>query len=359
MIKNFFCLLILSAFPVFPTFCQIATNDSKIPEADILKTRFALFDNDKLLNVSLRFDLTSYLKKNLNGKSLQGILTFHLSKTDSLNSTVNVKTRGVYRQQNCSFSPMELNFKKGVYAYPDSGEVGKLKLVTHCQTGDLYDEYVLREYLIYKLFNVLTDTSFRVRLVRVNYIDGQKKRKSIVQYGFFIEPAKILASRTGSTIVKTKSVTQKHIIPDVMDRLAIFNYMISNYDWSVPGQHNVEVLLPKKNNTSGLGIAIPYDFDLTGVVNATYAIPTEASGLKSIRDRIFLGICREKEVYEKDLKFFLSRKEELYKVVTDFPYLTQKSKKDITEFLDEFFDQIEKPGSLENLIGTFINNCKK
>lgn len=358
MIKSTLCLLCLLAFPVLTGFCQISTPDVKNPKADSQKIPFALFDNDELLNVSIRFDLTSYLKKNLNGKSLSGTITFHLSDSDSLNRKVNIKTRGIFRQENCSFAPMELNFKKEVFAYPDSGKVNKLKLVTHCKSGNLYDEYILREYLVYKLFNVLTDTSFRVRLLRVNYIDNQSKRKPIVQYGFFIEPAKILAARANSTIVKTKTLGQKHIIPDVMDRVAIFNYMIANYDWSIAGLHNIEVILPN-NNASGLGIAIPFDFDLTGVVNADYAIPSDATGLKTIRDRIFLGICRDKEVYQKELLFFLSRKEELYKVVTDFTYLKQNSKKDITNFLDSFFNNIEKQSSLDNLIGTFLGSCKK
>jgi hypothetical protein len=359
MIKHTFYLLLLLAFLLLPSFGLIDKNDIKNPESDTLSKSITLFDNDKLLNVSLRFDLTSYLKKTLKDKSVPGVMTFHISETDTLSKKVTVKTRGIFRLENCTFAPIELNFKKGIYAYTDSDKVSKLKLVTHCESSALNDEYVLREYLVYKLLNVLTDTSFRVRLLRVSYIDTQKKRKPIIQYGFFIEPVGILAARTSSNVVKTKSLDQEHIFPYVMDRLAIFNYMIGNYDWSVPGQHNVAVILPKKNNTSGLGIAVPYDFDLTGVVNADYAIPSAATGLKSIRDRIFLGICRNKEVYQKDLEFFLSKKEELYRVITDFPYLNQKSKKDIENYLDEFFDQISRQSSFDNMISTFIHNCKK
>ena len=358
MIRSTLYLFFILAFSVLPAYCQIDINDRKNPETDALNTSFALFDNDKLLNVSLRFDLTSYLRKNLKDKSIPGVMNFHLSETDTLNKKVTIKTRGIFRFENCTFSPMELNFKKGIYAYADSGKVSKLKLVTHCESGNKYDEYVLREYLVYKLFNVLTDTSFRVRLLRVSYIDTQMKKKPIIQYGFFIEPSGILAARTNSNVVKMASLTQKHIFPEKMDRLAIFNYMIANYDWSVPGQHNVTVILPKNNSTSGLGVAVPYDFDLTGVVNADYAIPSDVTGLKTIRDRIFLGTCRDRMVYQKELEFFLNRKEELYRVVSDFPYLNQKSKKDITNFLDEFFDQIAKQSSLDNLISTFISSCK-
>ena len=359
MIKSICYPLFLLVFSVLPAFSQIDTNEVKIPETGRLTRSIALFNTDELLNVSIRFDLTTYLKKNLKDNSLPGVMTFHLSDTDTINKKISIKTRGIFRLENCKFAPMQINFKKAVYAYADSGKVSKVKLVTHCDMSSLNDEYVLREYLVYKLFNVLTDTSFRVRLLRVRYIDTEKKRKTIVQYGFFLEPAGILASRTNSTIVKSTNLNQIHIFPDVMDRVAIFNYMIGNYDWSVPGLHNIAVVLPGNNAAAGLGVAIPYDFDLTGVVNADYAIPSEETGVKTIRDRKFLGICRDNEVYKKDLIYFQNRKEELYTVVRDFPYLNQRSKKDITNFLDEFFDQLGRKNSMDNLISTFLYNCKK
>lgn len=359
MMKSTWCLVFLLGFLVSSANCQIDTNGSNNPKPDSLKKRISLFNSDELLTVSLRFDLTTYLKKNLKGNSLPGTMTFHVTDKDTINKKVSIKTRGIFRLENCTFPPMELNFKKGMYAWADSGKVNKVKLVAHCDVGNLNDEYILREYLVYKLFNVLSDTSFRVRLLRVNYIDTQKKRKPMIQYGFLIEPAEILAARTGSTIVKSANINQLHIFPDVMDRVAIFNYMIGNYDWSVPGRHNIAILLPRKNNSSGLGVAVPYDFDLTGVVNANYAVPSDETGLKTIRDRKFLGICRDKGVYQNDLRFFLSRKDQLYSVVSDFPYLNQKSKKDITNFLDEFFVQLEKQNSLDYLITTFTNSCKK
>jgi hypothetical protein len=355
MIMN---LIFIIVFSVTPAFSQNAPTDTQHPNSDTLQRDLALFDSDKLLEVSLRFDLTKYLRKTLNGQSLDAVMTFHLSETDSVNKNIRLTNRGIFRLQTCSFSPMELNFKKADFEYADLNKITKVKLVTHCESGNLYDEYVLREYLVYKLFNVLTDTSFRVRLLRINYIDTQRNRKPIRQYGFLIEPVSLLAARTNSSVVKLKTLSQKNIIPDVMDRLAIFNYMIGDYDWSLPGLHNVAVLNPLKINSSGLGIAIPYDFDLTGVVNAVYAVPSAETGLTSIRDRIFLGICRSKEVFEKDLYKFLDKKEELYEVINKFPYLNQKSKKDIINFLDEFFDQMSRKNSMDNLIGTIRNSCK-
>ena len=105
--------------------------------------------------------------------------------------------------------------------------------------------YLFKEYLIYKLYNVLTDYSFRVRLASVDYISTYQKNKVIRSYGFFIEPIELLAERIQAVPVESPALNQKNIIPEMMDRVAIFNYMIGNTDWSVPGQHNCKVLSGK------------------------------------------------------------------------------------------------------------------
>ncbi|MCJ7446626.1 MAG: hypothetical protein MUO72_02935 [Bacteroidales bacterium] len=356
--KLLFSQLFLLVLIGFKSFGQNDTIGISTLKADSLKESFSLFGSDKLLEASLRFDITTFLRKNPKSPPLDAIITFHLSETDSLDRKVSIKYRGEYRYRTCSFPPIQLNFKKSIKVYPDSGKVKKLKLVTHCDPGDVYDDYVLREYLVYKLYNVLTDTSFRVRLLRINYIDTGRERKPISQYGLILEPIDMLAKRTSSTVVKATNLTQKNLVPRIMDRLAIFNYMIANWDWSIPGQHNVAIIVPKNISYSGLGIAIPFDFDLTGVVNAKYGFPAPETGLESNRDRLFTGICRSKEVYKAHLKEFLAMKESFYSVINEFPYLNQKSKKDCTTFLDGFFGQIEKERNLDNLVDEFLNNCK-
>jgi hypothetical protein len=255
------------------------------------------------------------------------------------------------------FAPIELNFKKADFGYSDLNRISKLKLVPQCSSGMDKEDYVLREYLAYKLFNVMTDTSLRVRLLKVSYIDSEKKRKPVIQYGFFIEPVEILAARTNCTQVKALNLNQKSIVPKIMDRLALFNFMIGNYDWSVPGLHNVLVIKSMNFDPYGLGIAIPHDFDWTGLVNASYAIPAETIGTDNVRERVFVGICRSKETYNKELDIFLEKKEAFYKVINECPYITQKVKKDITGYLDGFFDQLV--GKRNNILYNLTNTCKK
>ncbi len=356
MKKKGLCAEFIVAFLFTFVFCTINKLSAQEARPDSSKKSFRLFEDDKLIEITLRFDLSTYFRSKPQKEYLKANITFHISNTDSVSKDVRLKTRGAFRNQYCMFAPIELNFKKADFGYSDLNKIAKLKLVPQCSSGKEKEDYVLREYLAYKLFNVLTDTCFRVRLLTVNYIDSQKKRKSVKQYGFFLEPVEFLAGRTNNLHIKLRTLNQKNITPAIMDRIAIFNFMIGNYDWSVPGQHNITVFKSLDPDPYGMGLAIPHDFDWTGLVNASYAIPAENVGTQNVRERIFQGVCRKKETYDKELDLFLTKKEEFYKVINEFPYITQKVKKDMTGYLDGFFDQVE--GRRDKILYTLMNSCK-
>src|SRR5664280_123288 len=162
--------------------CLVA--QTAIPDSS--KNRFRLFDEDKLIEISLRFDLSTYFRTKPKEDYLKAEITFNLSKTDSISQSVRLRTRGVFRNRYCMFAPIELNFKKANFGYTDLNKITKLKLVPQCSSGKDKEDYVLREYLAYKLFNVLTDTSFRVRLLTVNYFDSEKKKSLSDNMGFLL-----------------------------------------------------------------------------------------------------------------------------------------------------------------------------
>jgi len=356
--RTIICLIFLLIFAPASVFGQDNPIDQQAVKSDTTKKKFRLFGSEDILNVSLQFDVSTFMKKNLKTGSLDGIIAFALSDYDTIDRKVKIKPRGEYRFRTCGFPPIQLTFKKPVDAYSDTGKIKKIKLVTHCQQGKAYDDFVLREYLVYKLFSVLTDTSFRVRLLRIEYIDSHKERKPIKQYGFFIEPLEIMAMRTNSSIVKVTQLTQKNIVPAIMDRVAIFSYMVAQWDWAVPGLHNISVIVPSNYAGTGLGVAVPYDFDLTGLVNASYGFPDAATGLTSNRDRKYTGICRSREEFAGALEEFINLKGAFYSVINDFTLLEQKSKKDITDFLDQFFNQLDNQKDIERLIAQFMTSCK-
>jgi hypothetical protein len=343
----------------FPAYSQVDTAEAKPEKEKKPKKILPLFDSNEPLSVTLRFDVTQFLKKSPKAGSFEGEMIFSFNNTDTIDKNIKIKSRGINRRDICNFPPIEINFKNPLYVYSDSGKIKKIKLVTHCQAGQLYEDYVLREYLVYKLYNVLTDSSFRVRLLKVTYLDTGKDRKPIENYGILIEPKDILALRTNSTLIESTNLDQRHIVPEPMTRLAVFYYMVSNWDWSIPGQHNVAILKPNDFTNPGLGIAVPYDFDRTGIVNTEYSGTPPELNLKDCRDRIFQGMCYNRERYQKALNEIKSKKGELYSVINDFSLLSQRSKKDITIYLDSFFDQLEKQKDIEMLINNFVANCKK
>ena len=351
--KKIYSLVILLALL---SFGQVTAQDDPAEKYAVNDTidDFGLFTGDDILNLSLRFDMNTYRRKKPKDEYMDAIMTYHISKDDSINKNIRLKTRGEFRNGYCAYPPIVLNFKKAEFEKEDLEKIGKIKVVTHCMTGN--EDYLFREYLVYKLYNVLTDTSFRVRLVNMTYINTVRESKPVSTYAFFIEPLDLLAERIEATPVEVPSLNQKNIIPEMMDRMAIFNYMIGNTDWSVPGQHNCKVLTDPKSAHPNLGLIVPYDFDYSGFVNASYAVPVEALGIESVRQRIYQGVCRDDVTFMKSLQEFAAKKEAFYNVISEFQYLDERAKKDMISFLDEFFSMFDKRNSI---LYSLKNSCKE
>jgi hypothetical protein len=350
--RKMICIqVILALFLYLPLFSQEDQSDSTGAAIDTIAQDFGLFTSDEVLNLSLRFDLTEYMRKKPKEEYLKAILTYHISDTDSINKEIKLKSRGIARNNICNFPPIYLNFKKSDLKAPGLKKVDKIKMVTHCNSGN--EEYLFKEFLIYKMYNVLTEYSFKVRLVKVDYISTAKNNKIIRSYAFLIEPLDMLAERTKSVPVESLNLGQRSIIPEMMDRMSIFNYMIGNTDWSVAGLHNCKVISIIDTNHPGLGGVVPYDFDYAGLVNAHYALPAEGLGLESVRERRFLNECKSVEQYTNALKEFSEKKSEFYKIVNEFVYLNEKDKKSMIDYLDEFYSDLENG----ILIKTFLREC--
>jgi len=342
------CLIVITGITTVPAKSQNDTIDYRFAVSDTINDDIILFDKDDPLEITLKFDITHYRRKRHEDEYLDAMLTYHLSPDDSIVKELKVRPRGISRRSICSFPPLMLNFRKSDTTGKELGNIDKIKMVTHCMSGG--KEYVLKEYLVYKLLNILTDYSYRVRLLRVTYIDTYKDRKPIHEFAYLIEPDETLIKRLNSGDETTAYMTQKHIKPEIMDRMAIFNYMIGNTDWSVPVRHNVLVLTGNNPSVIGSGVAIPYDFDYAGLVNTHYAVPFEGLGLKTVLERRYMGVCRSEEVFAEALREFNEKKEEFNVTINEFPYLKQKTKKEMLRYLDSFFMGFDKRNTIVSLI---------
>ena len=343
---------ILITFFILPAFSQNDTLDSPLSAVDTLRHDFGLFVKDDLLRLTLRFDIKEYIRKKPKDEYMNATLTYYVNENDSISREIRIKSRGIFRNDYCQFPPLSLYFSKSDSARTDLDKIAKIKVVTHCFYGN--ENYLFKEYLVYKLFNILTDYSFRVRLARIDYISTTGKSKTISTFCFLIEPFNMLSERTKTIPVNAATITQKDIIPEIMDRVTLFNYMIGNTDWTVTYQHNIKVLITSLSDKPNLGIAVPYDFDYSGLVDTHYATPAEALGLASVRERRYLGLCRTEDEFLKALKEFSDFKQEFYRIINEFPYLNEKVKKSMTGYLDGFYYGIDKRNTV---IQNFMNEC--
>ena len=322
-------------------------------QTDTLKKDFDLFDSNEILELSLSFDITKFEREKPKDEYLDAILTIHLNKEDSLIRKIRVKSCGDMRNKYCKLPPMVLNFTKTEFINENLHKLGKVKLYTHCRSGN--EEYLFKEYLVYKLYNMLTECSFRVRIARITYKDIYNKNEPVVAYGFFIEPTDLLVERLNAIPVGAVPLTQRNILPDMIDRMAIFSYMVGNTDWSVSNQHNCKVFMQNDLNRPDQDMIIPFDFDYAGIVNANYAIPGKGLSIKSVSERIYIGMCRDEEGFSTALKEFSDKKEELYRIIEEFDPISDRGKKEMIRYLDEFYKLFNDRNAI---VKVFLSECR-
>lgn len=303
------------------------------------------FVDEDVLDLKLTMDIKEVMKDRGETSSYhQAFISYHDKKGALITEELKVKVRGNRRRDPtiCDFPPLLLNFKRATIENTVFGKVNKLKMVTHC----IGDEYVLREYLVYKLYNIVTDRSFRVRLCRISYEDLQGKKKPETRYAFLLEDDDDMAQRNGGTIVPEELMFRMDRMDSLsMARLAVFQYMIGNTDWSVPYRHNIDVLA-----VGTIFVPVPFDFDYCGMVNAPYAHPPPELGISSVRQRLFRGYSFTDAIYREVINSFNRNREDIYKVYTGNGILDKKSRKQSVKYLDSFFDVLNDPKDFQREI---------
>lgn len=277
---------------------------------------------------------------------------------------IGVRTRGFYRLNylDCDIPPLRLNVRTGAASGTVFEGQDKLKLVTHCENrSDDYQQYVLQEYLIYRAYQRLTDVSFRTRLVRITYRDTTGDEPDVTRLGFLIEDDDALAARLGGQVIEREGLH-----PDATDRqqitlLSVFHYMVGNTDWTISTLHNVRLVYRPEvaaqladagvfDGSASAIVAVPYDFDWSGLIAAPYATPDPQLGIRSTRDRIYLGFCRTPDEIAPVLDRVRAAEADLYALFRESPYLDPEVAEAAVEYLAEFFDQIETERGVERML---------
>jgi len=313
----------------------------------------ALFDSAEPLEFTLTTNLKAVDKDRGTDRHYHpAVLSF--SGPDHAPATLNIRviTRGIFRLKptTCWFPPLLLVLPKKAAAATVFGHRNKLKLVTYCRNKDDYEQYVVQEYLIYRMYNLLTPRSFRVRLARVTYADSAGKETAVTRYGFLIEDDRELAERNRAKVVATKGMLQDEIDSTNMAMVAVFQYMIANTDWSVWGLHNIKLLA----DSIGVVYAVPWDFDWSGVIAPPYAKPDARLPIQSVRQRLFRGSCRTADELAAVFAPFQAKKDSIYSLYQNEPALTPKSREQTLRYYDEFYKTISDPRAIKR---EFLQVC--
>jgi hypothetical protein len=270
-----------------------------------------------------------------------------------ISEEIKVKVRGNFRRlrSNCKEPPLTLNFDKDSVSESSIfyGQ-NKLKLVVPC----VDEKHAIREYLAYKMYNIITEYSFRVRLIKLIYVDTHKNESSDPEYAFIIEDEDQMAARNGSIIYKRDHMHPNNMFKDEFHKMAVFAYMIGNTDWSVQYRHNIKLIYKKEINAI---LSIPYDFDLSGIVGSPYARPAEALRLRSVKHRRYRGYCLD-DINDLHPIFdhFRSKKDEIYKLYQDHFLLEEGYVKSTLEYLDKFYETLEEEKKYKK---EFLYPCDK
>jgi hypothetical protein len=238
-----------------------------------------LFNSDSVLELALQVDFDALCRPNREPDCdyVPATLFYTDPEGGQTGIPVELKVRGGWRarRDHCDVPPLFIRFSaEGTGGTPFAGQE-LLPLTTHCRDGRTryggagardYEQYVLREFLGYRLYNLVTPQSLRVRLARISYSapgggSGQYKR-----YAFFTEHFDQMAARNGGQRLSHGSFDYRDIDLAALDRVSLFNFMIGNTDSSVPRERNIVLIAP----SSGPVFPVPYDLDMSGLVDAEY-----------------------------------------------------------------------------------------
>jgi hypothetical protein len=340
----FFCLTFLLFS--FTGKCQ----GTAIHTASTIKSHPAhksLFDDDELLNITLKGNIHKLFNdRNGEAKYYPMILTYKGDDSD-ISLSLNVKTRGHFRRQkgNCSYPPLLLSFSKNPENPPSFFPAhSSLKLVMPCKG----EKFIVHEWLVYKLYNLVTPQSFRARLVKVNLQDINNKKMPASFYGMLLEDEKQMAKRNNCISIK-KKIKPYQAMTQPFLRMAVFEYLIGNTDWSVQYMQNVKLIVA---DSASVPVTVPYDFDLSGIVDAPYALPAPELKMNSVRERRYRGYCIENmKSFDSTIAFYNGLREKIDSLYSDCPLLDEKYKKQTLNYLDEFYTTINDPKSWQKEFG--------
>ncbi len=319
-----------------------------------------LFLNNDILEVRFEGPINEIVKKAARSTDPYSAKLILPQSSDTYDITLAARgnsrrTRGI-----CTFPPLRVRFADRP-AFGLFQDQKSLKLVTHCHRSERREHHVLLEYAAYRLLNVLDHKSMRVRLAKIEYVEAKTGRPTDTRYGFFIEDMDDAAERNGMKELDVPGLTPQQLDPVASARIALFQYMIGNVDFSfrvaAKGKdccHNMKLMGQSKTNLNN-AVPVPYDFDQTGIVDPPKPQLPEGLPINSLSTRLYRGLCRHNDAVREQTALFLQRRDELEAVLHTLPDLPERQISRVQSFLGSFFETLSDPKQFEKRI---IKKCR-
>lgn len=253
-----------------------------------------------------------------------------------------IRTRGDFRLKKCIFPPVKLKFSKDDIEETVFHGNKKLKMVVPCRLEDDKNDYVVKEYMAYKLFEPVTPYHFKTRLVDLDWAQkASKKNSGYSLKAILLEDIDHLAERVGG------NEYDRVIHPMRLDtinaiRNAFFQFMIGNNDYSVVLGHNRKAIYHENKF-----IIIPYDFDLAGLVNADYGKSSDVQNLRFMGDqpaeRFYRDSPRNRDLIEQVRQEYLDKRDAIVQAMNETEkYFDNKDEFAEAElYVNKFFQMLE------------------
>lgn len=321
-----------------------------------------LFESDEILELTMPVDLDALCRSSEDPDCgyVDSEFRFVDSSGREQNVPISIRRREGWRaeQTNCQVPTLFVRFsEEAAVGTPFEGQP-QLALTSHCGKGyrpenmpsrrlpDQFESYVINEYLAYRLYNLVTDASLRVRLVSIRYVHPDNPRLDFTNDAFFSEHFDSLAARLDAEVLPPGSFDLASLDYRAADQMALFDYMIGNTDWSLREQENVLLL----RTANGKQVPVAFDFDMSGLVNAHYARPAPGLPLRSVRQRHYMGFCHPYSDWDALFGKFGELREPALALVAETPGLGRGERRVAGAYLEAFFRMLETPDARENNI---------
>lgn len=317
-----------------------------------------LFQDQSTLAVEITAPLSTLLQDRPEETELPGTFSYRGADGTPVTLDIRLRARGNFRYKFCDFPPLSLNFRRSQVEGTLLQNQNRLKLVGHCKITRQYEQSVLREYLAYRLLNIMTDMSFRVRLLEVTWVDSDERRGRMVRSAFLIEHRNRLAARIGMQPREMEYAELASVQADHLNLTSMFQYLIGNVDFSpIAGSggeccHNYELF----GDDTGSLVAIPFDFDFSGIVNAPNAVPDTERGVTQIGQRVYRGWCENNGLVDESITQFQEARNRLYAEVAGLEELEPSVRERVALYMDGFYDIVDDPLAVERDV---IGACRE